>query len=93
MSRNKPGRTRIRLAQMLTKALGVPVSPDLIWDNNYPEARLLGLARWGCYVPNGNLVIHVCSWDTMGNCVSSGFDFLKPDRNEFYIEVCAKGEN
>src|SRR4051812_23109553 len=73
MSQRKPGKVRKKLADMLSEALGIPVLPDEIWDNNYPLGHYLDLARWGSNVPNGNSGVQVYSWDTMTECVRNGF--------------------
>jgi hypothetical protein len=85
MSIGKPGRTRIKLAKMLTELLGRPVNPTDIWDNNYPEARMVDAARWGAYLPGG----HIHSWDTMGDCVKKGIEASPRSGGE--MEISAKG--
>jgi hypothetical protein len=89
MSRRKPGRTRIKLAKLLTDLLGFSVDPEDIWDNNYPEAKYLDLCRWGAYLKNGRKSVHIASWDRMVDCVKEGITMFATD--DFSFEICRKG--
>lgn len=68
-----PGRTRVKLAQMIEAAFGCICDPGEMWTNNYPAANWEGLCRWGvtCRFPNG-LDRNVHSWSTMTECVREG---------------------
>jgi hypothetical protein len=85
-----PGRTRIKLAELLSKELGVEVRPEAIWQNNYPAAKWLDLARWGVPVniPGLGKNVNVHSWDTMGEIVKNGVAIVS--RESIGIEVCTK---
>lgn len=83
MSRRKPGRIRIKLAKMLTELLGRTVQPEDIWDNNYPEARMVDAARWGACLTGG----HIHSWDTMNECVRKGIVASPRSNGEMEILV------
>jgi hypothetical protein len=61
---------------MLSSELGMPVQPDDLWDNNYPEARYLDAARWGASLRDNTRSVQVHSWDTMGECVRNGFTII-----------------
>jgi hypothetical protein len=87
---NGPGRTRIKLAALLSKELGLVIEPEDIWDNNYPAAKWLDLARWGVDArpPGKAFKINVHSWDTMGEIVKKGVAVVS--RDHCGIEVCSK---
>lgn len=84
-----PGRTRIKLAELLNKEFGTQIQPEDIWDNNYPAAKWLDLARWGvdAEMPDGyRRNIH--SWDRMGEIVKHGV--VEVDRDSLGMEVTIK---
>jgi hypothetical protein len=85
-----PGRTRIKLAKILSEELGVEVLPENIWQNNYPAAKWLDLARWGvdANIPGLGNNVNVHSWDTMGEIVKKGVAIVS--RESTGIEVCSK---
>lgn len=77
----RPGRTRIKLAAMLTKALtesegfAVEVDAEDIWqqEGDYRKTTW-DLARWGVNLdvrnPEGARIhLSVSSWDRMGDCI------------------------
>jgi len=72
------GRTRIRLAEMLTEALGYPVYPENIWEQNHNASYGgEGFCRWGWRatkgLPETPWAREGSCWDTMGECVRNGF--------------------
>jgi len=84
--RRGPGRIRIKLSEIIKDALGCQCDPQDIWQNNYPAAKWLDLARWGvdCRFAEGLKNVH--SWDTMSDCVNRGIVIV--DKDLFSIEVC-----
>jgi hypothetical protein len=85
-----PGRTRIKLAELLERELGVQVRPEDIWQNNYPAAKWLDLCRWGVEArqPGLKITANVHSWDTMGEILKKGLAVVS--REPTSIEVCSK---
>lgn len=69
------GRTRQRLAEMLTKELGARVAPDDFapvtgyWRSS-PYADCM---RWDGFVTIEGVPRSIGSWDTMKDCVRHGF--------------------
>lgn len=86
------GRTRIKLAEMLSVALETYVDPADLWEqsgdyrtNKMHEALVWGVNHLG-----------VGSWDTMTDCVRHGFDvtrrvsFRQPMSSGMAIQIDAK---
>lgn len=67
----KVGRTKQRLAKLLSDRLGVTVNPNDMWMNR--NAEMAGCARWGVWVVIEGLNVSVYSWDTMTECLKRGF--------------------
>lgn len=85
------GRTRIRLAKMLTEAFpGYEFDPTEL----HSQIPMYATAQFDCcsWTATGrpplhrNRVKHVCSWNTMGDCVRKGFA-IHPDADNFSAEV------
>jgi hypothetical protein len=76
---------------MLTESLGFPVRPEDIWDNNYPEARLVDAARWGAWAVRGKFNISIFSWDRMGECVRNGFTVAEDGPASFEVHAKEAG--
>jgi hypothetical protein len=70
-----PGRTRRKLAKMLSDYFHTPVYPEEIWENRSPAYRLMDLARWGVTVNGRN----VHSFSTMGFITKSGIAIVQED--------------
>lgn len=89
LHRDGPGRIRIRLAKVIAETLGCECDPYDIWQNNYPAAKWLDLARWGvdCQFPGTRLNVH--SWDTMSECARHGI--AEVYRDSTGLEVSEKG--
>ncbi len=91
MSRRRPGRTRIRLAQILSEHLGCAVLPEDIWDNYFPAARWVDAARWGANLTDRNgHAMHVYSWDTMSECVRTGIESFTLRGDPSFREISAR---
>ncbi len=67
----KPGRTKQRIARLLSERLKVPVDPEEFWANR--NAEQIGCARWGIWVVINGRNTNVHSWDTMTECLQRGF--------------------
>lgn len=77
MRRRNPGRTRHKLAAMLSKALGTYVDPGELqeaqgWWRTNPGSEAL---RWEASGGIG-------SWSTMTDCVRHGFDIERGDMSK-----------
>lgn len=74
------GRTRIKLAAMLTKALGFEIKPEDFWLQDPTHLRVTwDCAAWGADVkaPDADVIVHtICSFDSMTECVRNGFTFI-----------------
>lgn len=81
MSRQRPGRTRVRLAELLA-GCGLIVEPGELWTQEGAN-RHSSAARWGTHrarwkdgrTPDGSTcgeLVTVSSWDTMTDCVRHG---------------------
>jgi hypothetical protein len=70
-----PGRTRRKLAKMLSEYFHATVHPEDIWENRSPAYRLMDLARWGVDINGRN----VHSFSTMGFIVKSGIAICSED--------------
>lgn len=93
MSRRKVGHIRERLAELLLQE-GISVEPDDLWmQEGFYRSRYHDLARWGSYTarwvtgkaPDGcrwTLPIHLCSWDTMTDCVRHGLREARADHQQ-----------
>lgn len=76
------GRTRIKLALLLSEALGTPVYPEDIWEqNHHPSFGGEGCSRWGWKwrVPGQSWPNQGACWDRMGTCVRRGFTLHDED--------------
>lgn len=83
------GRTRIRLAKLLSDKLGYEVSPYDLW---YQEGsnRWADGARWGFTVSKPCFVspcpgTQVACWDTMTVCVRHGIGIYKDPWDEWTV--------
>lgn len=82
------GRTRKRLAAVLSSHFGVTIDGGYIHQMNSPDQRELDLPRWGVYVDlPGRPSVWVHSWDTMGDVLRFGLAVVKDE--ETMIQVCA----
>ena len=84
----KIGRTRIKIAQLLSKELSefegfpVTVDPEDLWiqQGEYRKATW-DLAPWGAFVKyqrdGGKLMLAIHSWDTMTSCLK-GITIIRP---------------
>jgi hypothetical protein len=93
-----PGRTRKKLAILLTEALqsvhpGIAVDPEQLWWERgiYSTARL-DKSRWGATlcVSGRQAGILVYSWDTMNACLKHGFTVIVNPENSHDIEISAR---
>jgi len=71
----KVGKTKQRMAKMLSEQLGTTIDPNDFWANY--NAEKVGCARWGVWAIINGESVHVYSWDTMTECVKKGFVFSK----------------
>jgi hypothetical protein len=86
----KPGRPTIRMAGQLSRRLGVDIEPADIW---YQEGfyRRTDTARWGAHYRRcGEPTLIVFSWDTMSECLRSGFNIYQCKDNPCEFEVSAR---
>ncbi len=77
------GRTRIKLAELLTEALEMEVKPEHI--QRIYSTELLDLARWEGHAIHTK--VNICSWDSMTDIVKRGKIEIV-ERNHTHIEVC-----
>jgi hypothetical protein len=77
------GRTRIKLAELLTKAINSQIDPEDIWIQ-YPNKIFSNGARWGVMRPHND---NLYSFDKMSDCIKFGFS-LRHDSTG--IEISAK---
>jgi hypothetical protein len=91
MSNREAGKTRVKIAEMLEKQIGVFCQPEDIWQNNYPAAKYMDLARWGvdAKYADGRFV-SVSSWDRMGDIVKSKI-IVVVSKDSLGVEVCSGG--
>jgi hypothetical protein len=85
----RPGRTRQRLAALLSDHFNVVLSPLAIRQNNYPAARELDLCRWyaDIHFSDRGLTVFVYSWDTMADILKYGIATVNDESTR--IQVCA----
>lgn len=90
------GRTRTRLAWMLTKAVhehhpGVRLIPDHLWSNRVPHSSG-NVCCWGATapIPGTQGVVVFYSWDTMTECVRNGIVLNLDSDNPHQIQVFAR---
>jgi hypothetical protein len=88
------GRTRVRLAEMLT-ALGYTARPEDLrpqygaWRTDHR----LDVCRWeGTVLGLDGMTKMIQSWDTMTACVRRGIEVTPDERNSLYIDVSAKDD-
>ncbi len=67
----KPGRTKQKMARLLSERLGVQLDPNNFWANR--NAEQVGCARWGIWAVINGQNTNVYSWDTMTECLQRGF--------------------
>lgn len=71
------GKTRIRLAEMLTRVLGFTVEPEDFWLQDPTHLRhTWDCAAWGAYVKKDGVTQTICSFDPMRLCVRNGFSVI-----------------
>ena len=78
---NKPGRIRIRLAELLSVELGWLIDPSDLWPQQgaWRTDVRLDVFRWEGLIPGDELIPHqkgrkvgVYCWDSMTDCVRYG---------------------
>jgi len=78
------GKTRIKLAAMLTEQLGFAVAPTDFWLQDPTHLRAQwDCAAWGADVKftDADFVAHtICSFDSMTECVRNGFTVIHDER-------------
>lgn len=68
------GRTRCRLAKLLTEVIGSPIDPeDLDAAQGYYRQQRSGQAAWSGIIVVDGIKRTICSWDSMTECVRNGF--------------------
>ena len=67
------GRTREKLAEMLTEALKEQVRPEMLWKQDVYNRTWCDCAAWG--VDGDGFTIY--SWSTMKDCVKFGISWGK----------------
>ena len=88
------GRTRVRLAEMLT-ALGYTARPEDLRPQlgAWRTDRRLDVCRWeGTVLGPDGMTRLIQSWDTMTACVRRGIEVTPDTRQPSYIDVSAKGD-
>jgi hypothetical protein len=88
----KPGRTRVRLAQLLEQQLGIIIHPSNLQQNNNSLVKWNDLCRWCGTGERDGRFIHIASWDTMSKIVRSGRVLLCGRNDPLSQEVCAGEE-
>lgn len=87
----KPGATRYKLAEMLSRETGALFEAHRIVKNSPMRQHHADACVWDAWgtkpVDGGAVRIHVYSWDRMSDCVQNGFDLLTRDQD---YEVSAK---
>ncbi len=83
------GRTRRKLAHMLSERFGVVIDPAKIQQNIDVYSRETGLPRWfvNVYFPERNDTVYIHAWDTMSDVLKYGLAVVY-DKGSM-IEVCA----
>lgn len=88
--RGKVGRTRKRLAELITDLTGWAVDPERIQRTNPTNQHWEDCCAWDvwCVGPNG-VTAHVYSWSTMKDCVKHGIARVEDRDNHLDLEITA----
>ena len=90
LSRDGAGRSRIKIAEMLKKDLGIFIDPDEINTNAPRAVKCQDICRWEVWGTMGDTSVCIRSWDRMGDIIKSGQVVRVGDRHQTSdIEVCA----
>lgn len=87
--RKKPGKTRIKLAEILAAAIpGLSIqASDLELNNPRYASAEYDSCKWSAFAPIDGRIITISSWDSMGACVKYGIDVLQEDQFSWSVSV------